>query len=556
MRLVECVPNFSEGRDKGVIAAITAAMEAASATVLDVDMGAATNRTVITMAGEPEMVEEAAFQAIRTAAALIDMTRHHGEHPRIGATDVCPFVPLAGTTMEECVQIARRVGERVGRELGIPVYLYERAATVESRRSLADIRKGEYEGLEAKLKDPQWAPDFGPAVFVPRSGATVIGAREFLIAWNINLNTRDKTLASRIAIKLRETGGPARGADGERLLDPSGAPVQVPGLLPAVRAVGWFIEEYGIAQVSINLLDFRRTPLHVVFEEAKRLASELGVAVTGSEIVGLVPREALLQAGRYYLVRQGASPGAPESELVHMAIRSLGLSDVKPFAPAEKVIEYRMSRDKTTFAASSLGAFLDKVSADTAVPGGGSVAALCGSLGAALSAMVASLTYRRPEFKDARAKLGQLACKAQDLKERLAALITEDSEAYEGVMAAMKLPKNTPEEVAARDAAIERANMRAAEVPLATLRACAEVADLAAHVAATGYKNSLSDAGVAAAAARAGAEGAALNVLINARSLKDGEQAARLAAEAEEALTQARTAAEKALTTVRGRLLA
>ncbi|MBM4397728.1 MAG: glutamate formimidoyltransferase [Deltaproteobacteria bacterium] len=554
MRLVECVPNFSEGRDKSVIQAIAAAMEAAGATVLDVDMGAAANRTVVTMAGEPEAIERAAFEAIRTAASLIDMSRHHGEHPRMGATDVCPFVPLSGVTMADCVELARRVGERVGRDLAIPVFLYDQAAACEQRRSLADIRKGEYEGLAAKLADPAWAPDFGPAAFDPRSGATVIGARQFLIAWNVDLNTRDKALASRIAIRMRETGGPARGADGERLLDPTGAPVQLPGLLPSLRAVGWVIEEYGIAQVSVNLIDYRRTPLHVAYEEARRLAADLGLAVTGSEIVGLVPKEALLEAGRWYLERQGASPGAPEPELIHVAVRSLGLSDVKPFVPAEKVIEYRLEAGRKTLADATLREFTDRVSADSAVPGGGSVAALCGSLGASLAAMVANLTFRRPDRRDARPAMRRLALRGQQLKDRLLALVTEDGASFEAVMAATRMPKGTDAEKAAREAAVERANVHAAEVPLEVTHTCAEVAELAREAAESGYENCITDAGVAAAAALAGAEGAALNVLINARSIRDAAVAGALRTGAEDATARARAGAAAALSTVRGRL--
>lgn len=518
MKLVECVPNFSEGRDKATISAIVNAMERVGATILDVDPGAATNRTVVTMAGPPEIVEMAAFEGIRTAAELIDMTRHHGEHPRIGATDVCPFVPLSGVTMEECVAIAHRVAERVGRELGIPVYMYEEAAKADYRRSLADIRKGEYEGLAEKLKDPRWAPDYGPSKMNEKSGATVIGAREFLIAWNINLNTRDKTLASRIGIRLREQGGIARGADGERLLDPDGEPIKLPGLMKHVRAVGWFIEEYGIAQVSINLVNYKKTPLHVVYEEAKRLASQLGVAVTGSEIVGLVPKEALLTAGRYYLERQGMSPAAPEPELVHMAVRSLGLSDIKPFVPAEKVIEYKLLSGQKTLANDTLSVFLDRVSSDTPVPGGGSVAALCGALGAALSAMVGNLSVRRPELRESYAELKAIATEAQMLKSELLALVTEDSKAFEAVMAASRLPKGTEEQKAVRASALEAANMKAASVPLKVLEACRRVVDLASRVSKLGYEASISDAGVAAACALAGAEGACLNVLINVRS--------------------------------------
>jgi glutamate formiminotransferase/formiminotetrahydrofolate cyclodeaminase len=553
-RLVECVPNFSEGRDKAVIAAIVGAMEKAGATVLDVDPGAAANRTVVTIAGAPEVVEAAAFEGIRTASELIDMSRHHGEHPRMGATDVCPFVPLTGVTMADCVAIARRLGGRVGRDLGIPVYLYDEAAASERRKSLADVRKGEYEGLAAKLADPDWAPDFGPAAMNARAGATVIGAREFLIAWNVNLNTRDKTLASRIAIRLREQGGPARGADGERILDPDGEAVKVPGLLKNVRAVGWVIDEYGIAQVSVNLLNYRKTPIHEVYEEARRLAADVGLSVTGSEIVGLVPREALLAAGRHYLARQGLSPAAPEPELIHVAVRSLGLSDVKPFVPADKVVEYRLQAGRRTLADLSVRELVDRVSADSAVPGGGSVAALCGSLGAALAAMVGNLSARRPELKAAHGELVAVATEAQALKDALLRLVTDDSDAFDAVMAANRLPKGTDDQRAIRLAAIDAANARAAGVPLEVLETCGRVAALAGRAAGAGYEACLSDAGVAAAAALAGAEGACLNVLINARSARDPAAATRLRERAGALIRDVRNSARTVLDDVGARL--
>lgn len=553
MRRVECVPNFSEGRDRDVIGAITAAMERAGAVVLDVDMGAAANRTVVTMAGEPAKVEAAAFEAIRVASERIDMAAHHGEHPRMGATDVCPFVPLEGVTMADCVAMARRVGERVGRELGIPVYLYDQAASCPGRESLAEVRKGEYEGLPTKLADPEWTPDFGPAAFNARSGATIIGAREFLIAYNVNLNTREKLLASRIAIKLREQGGPARGVDGERILDPDGDPVKVPGLLKAIRAVGWVIDEYGIAQISINVLNYKVTPLHVVFEEARRLAAALGVHVTGSEVVGLVPKDALLATGRYYLEKQGLSPGAPEPELVHLAARSLGLSDVKPFDPADKVVEYRLDAGRRTLMDLSARDFVHRVSADSPVPGGGSVAALCGSLGAGLAAMVANLTVRRPELAAVHPRMRTLSLEAQGLKDRLGQLVNEDSAAFEAVMAANRLPKGTEAEKAARAAALDAANALAIGVPFETLRLCEAVADLAAEVATSGFVNSLSDAGVAAAAALAGAEGACMNVLINLKG-NEGSGARATREEARGRLEQVRTRVSSTLATVHGRL--
>ncbi|MBP7126181.1 glutamate formimidoyltransferase [Myxococcota bacterium] len=545
-RLIECVPNFSEGRDRGIIDAITAAMERAGAKVLDVEMGAAANRTVVTLAGTPETVVEAAFEGIRTAAERIDMSRHHGEHPRLGATDVCPLVPLRGVTLEECAALARSLGERVGRELGIPVFLYEAAASRPERASLAAIRQGEYEGLEARLKDPDWQPDFGPARFLPRTGAVVIGARPILIAYNVNLNTRDRTLASRIAVRIREAGGIARGTDGERLLDPEGRPVKVPGTLRAVRAVGWVIDEYGIAQVSVNLLDHRVTPLHEVYEEVRRQAAALGVMVTGSEVVGLLPLEALLEAGRHFLEQQGACPEAPEPELVHIAVRSLGLHDARPFDPQRKVIEYRVREGDQRLTDLPVTEFVHRVSGDAPTPGGGSVAALSGALGSALVAMVGNLTWRRPERKEDRAALGGLAREAQDLKERLLRGVHDDSAAFDAILAARRLPQGTDAEKAARAEAIRRAEQRAVEVPWETLQAAARVAELAAQAVAVGYEQCRSDAGAAAAMAVAAAEGAALNVRINLVGRTDPE-AESLRGQATEALARAREAGRSAL---------
>jgi glutamate formiminotransferase/formiminotetrahydrofolate cyclodeaminase len=521
MKRIECVPNFSEGQDREAIRSITSAIERTGATLLDVDMGAAANRTVVTFAGSPDQVEAAAFDCIRTAAEKIDMSRHHGEHPRLGATDVCPFVPLEGVSMDECIAMARRVGERVGRELGIPVYLYDRAATRPERRSLADVRQGEYEGLAERLQDPEWTPDFGPTTFNPRSGATVIGAREFLIAYNINLNTRERLLASRIAIRMREGTGPVRGTDGEHIRAPDGQILRVPGALKAIRAVGWVIDEYGIAQVSVNVLDYREVGLHHVFEEARRQAALLGVTVTGSEIVGLVPKSALVAAGRYYLEAQGLSPGAPERECIRIAVRTLGLNDVKPFVVNEKVVEYRLAAGTRTMTDLPLGELVDRVSSDSPTPGGGSVAALAGALGAGLSAMVANLTIRRTEHADSHPRLKAMSLEAQALKDRLLALVQEDSDAFEAVMAAMRLPKGTDHEKSARRTALEAANQHATNVPMETLGLCEKAAILAAEAVSTGYENCLSDGGVAAAAALAGAEGAALNVLINLKSGAD-----------------------------------
>lgn len=553
-RVVECVPNFSEGRDKESIAAITGAMERCGATLLDVDMGAAANRTVVTIAGPPEAVEEAAFVGIRTAAERIDMTKQSGEHPRMGATDVCPFVPVAGVDMADCVEMARRLGKRVADELGIPVYLYSEAAAVPQRRSLADIRKGEYEGLAEKLKDPAWAPDFGPARFNPGCGATVIGAREFLIAYNVNLNTRDRQKAMRVAVRLREQGGLARSPDGEPLRDPGGTAVRIPGLFRDIRAVGWVIEEYGIAQVSINVLDFHETPLHTLYEEARRLAGQVGVSVTGSEVVGLIPEAALLESGRYYLDRQGLCPGVPRAELIHVASRSLGLSDVQAFDPGEKIIEYRVGDSKASLTTAAVDDFVDSVSMESPVPGGGSVAALCGSLGASLAAMVAGLTVKRRELAPVHPGMKALAVEAQSLKDRLVHLVTEDSASFDGVMAAMRLPRSTEAEKAARDAAVESANTQAALVPLEVVGLCVRVIELATQVAGEGYDSCLSGSGVAASVALAGVEGAALNVLINTGSLKDEKEGTRLKNEALAGVSKARKAARQVLDQVFERL--
>lgn len=553
-KCVECVPNFSEGRNRDVINAITGAMERAGAVVLDVDMGAAAHRTVVTMAGEPEKVLSAAFEAIRTAASLIDLSSHHGEHPRMGATDVCPFIPIEGVSMQECVQLARRLGRRVGDELGIPVFLYEEAATRPERRSLADIRSGEYEALPTKLANPEWAPDFGPAAFNARSGATVIGAREFLIAYNVNINSRDKVKASRMAIRMREGAGPARGSDGEKILGPDGEWFRVPGALKNIRAVGWTIEEYGVAQVSINILNYRQTPIHAVYEEAKRQAEAQGVCVTGSEIVGLVPADCLLDAGRYYLERQGLCPAAPDRELIHIACRSLGLSDVKVFSPADKVVEYRMKTGSSTLTDMKIDRFCEEVSADSAVPGGGSVAALAGALGAGLTAMVGNLSFRRPELEAVRSELTAIALEAQSLRARLQSLVVEDSAAFTLVMDAMRMPKTTPEEIATRRAAMAAANERATMVPFETLKLCARASTLAARIVEIGYVNCLSDGGTGAAMALAGAEGAAMNVLINLSSSKDLPNAAELRDEAARLLETTRRTTGDALEKVRTRL--
>jgi glutamate formiminotransferase/formiminotetrahydrofolate cyclodeaminase len=520
-RLVECVPNFSEGRDRAIIDAIANAMSGVSGVkLLDVDPGADTNRTVYTMVGSPEAVQEAAFRAAQVAAGLLDMAQHKGAHPRIGALDVCPFIPVSDVTMEECAAMARAVGRRIGSELGIPVYFYEHAASSDQRRSLANIRAGEYEGLSQKLQDPAWAPDAGPTTFNRRSGATVVGAREFLLAYNVNLNTLDRRLANEIALNIREGGRAKRDGQGAIIRDGDGASVKVPGRLKAVRAIGWYIEQYGQAQVSINLLDYATTPLHQVFETVREEAARLGLRVTGSEMVGLTPLAPMLEAGRFYLRKQGKSAGVPERELVEMAVKSLGLDQVSPFDPDKKIIEYHF-RPAAPLAAMTLARFVDEVSTESPAPGGGSVAALGGSLGAALSSMVANLTIGKKGYEPVWEELRTVADEGQWLKARLVRAIDDDTQAFNKVLDAMRLPKGTPEQQAERDRAVADAYRYAANVPLETARLCLEAIRLSQRVSEKGNKASASDAGVAALMARAGVEGAALNVLINLGSISD-----------------------------------
>jgi glutamate formiminotransferase / formiminotetrahydrofolate cyclodeaminase len=553
--LVECVPNFSEGSDRAVLDAIAREIESVDGVrLLDVDPGADTNRTVVTFVGPPAPVAEAAFRAIRCAAERIDMSKHKGAHPRMGATDVCPFVPVSGVTMEDCVAISRSVGERVGRELKIPIYLYEHAATRPERRSLADIRVGEYEALEAKLKEPRWAPDFGPAAFNARAGATVMGAREFLIAYNVNLNTRDKKLANEIALNIRETGRLAKDAEGKTILDSDGTPARRAGLLKAVRAVGWTIEEYGCAQVSINLLNYQITAVHEAFEACVSEAAKLGLRVTGSELVGLIPLEAIRMAGRYYLLRQGKSAGVPEAELVHVAVQSLGLNSISPFDPAKKIIEYRVREGRDTLVARSVRGFVDELSSDSPAPGGGSVAALCGALGAALGAMVANLTIGKKGFDAVRDEMLEMADRGQIVKDAFLDDIDRDTDAFNAVMAAGRLPKKTEDEQAARNAAIQEASRGAILVPFGVLERTEEVLDLAEATALRGNPNSASDAAVAALTAVAAAEGAYDNVMINLPGVTDRAWAADVAGRASAILAAVRSRGERISREVRERL--
>jgi glutamate formiminotransferase/formiminotetrahydrofolate cyclodeaminase len=522
MKLVECVPNFSEGRDKNKIQAITREIETtAEVKLLDVDPGESTNRTVVTFIGTPEAAFDAAFKAIKKAAEVIDMRTHKGAHSRIGATDVCPFVPVSGVTMADCVTLARDLGRRVAAELKIPVYFYEEAALKPERRNLAHIREGEYEGLPQRLKDPAWVPDCGRAVFNARSGATVIGAREFLIAYNINLNTRDRKLAAEIALNIRESGRAQRDPEGNIVRDAAGNAAKIPGRFPHVKAVGWYIEDYGIAQISINFTNYKITPVHRVFDEVAREAEKLGLRVTGSELVGLIPKEALLAAGRHFLEKQGKSPGVPEEELIRIAALSLGLSDVAPFDPNKKIIEYQFAGPGRLLAKKSLREFANELSMDSPAPGGGSASALCGALSAALSAMVANLTVGKKGYEKTFEEMKKTSVRAQQLKDDMLALVDEDAEAFNKVMEAFRAPKTTEDQKKERDAALEAATREATLVPFRVLEISAELVKLAKKAARKGNRNSLSDAGVAALAARTAAEGAYYNIRINLPGLKD-----------------------------------
>ena len=513
-KIIECVPNFSEGRDRAIIDQITGEIGGVGGVMLlDIDPGQDTNRTVVTFAGPPEAVVEAAFQAIRKAVELIDMRKHQGAHPRMGATDVCPLVPVSGVSMAECVELAKRLGKRVADELQIPVYLYEEAAVTEKRRSLAWLRSGEYEGLAEKLQRSEFRPDFGAAVFNPQSGATVIGAREFLIAYNVNLNTRNVKPAKEIAGRLREKGCSVKDLQtGEKRV--------VPGLLKAVRAVGWYIDEYTMAQISINLLNYRTTPLSQVFEEAERLAAEYGLRVTGSELVGLIPLEAMLACGRHFLQKQGMSCGVSETELVRVAAQSLGLSEIAAFEPEHKIVEYRF-REAGQLASMSLRDFVDELASDSPAPGGGSIAALAGALSAALSAMVANLTFGKKGYEEVWREMELLAVRAQELKQFFIAAIDQDTAAFNEVMAAIRLPKKTEAEKAHREEQMMAANKLATMVPFSVLEKSLEVAELALQASEKGNRNSLSDAGVAGLTAAVASLGALYNVLINLKQISD-----------------------------------
>ena len=526
-KLIECVPNFSEGRDQNVIRQITDAIESVDGvSLLDVDPGASTNRTVVTFVGSPDAAVEAAFRAIKKASELIDMRKHKGAHPRMGATDVCPFIPVSNVSWDEIIACANRLGQRVGDELKIPIYLYEKAAKNQSRSNLSVIRGGEYEGFFEKIRQPEWKPDFGPEIFSEKSGATVIGVRDFLVAYNVNLNTKSVRRANSVAFDVREQGR-VKTEDGtpsgKPVLDANREPIRIPGMLKHVKAIGWFVKEYGIAQVSMNLTDIEETPLHAAFDACCESAARRGLRVTGSEIVGMVPKKSLVDAGRYFLRKQKWSEGVSDEELIDIAIRSMGLSELKPFDPKGKVIEFKIesAEPKRSLAKMNLREFCNETLSDSPAPGGGSVAALMGALGASLGGMVANLSAGKRGWDDKLEYFSNWAVTAQQLKDELLALVDEDTAAFNKVMDAFALPKESAEEKAARAAAIAKATKYAAEVPLKVMETASKSYELLAEMAERGNPASVSDIGVGALATRACIEGAALNVKINLAQLKD-----------------------------------
>lgn len=540
-RIIECVPNFSEGRDKGVIRQITDVIEKSEGVkLLDVDPGEATNRTVMTFVGEPDAVVEAAFKAVKKAGELIDMRNHHGAHPRMGATDVLPLVPVSGITLEECAELSRKLAKRIANELSIPCYCYEAAALKPERKNLAVCRKGEYEALPDKLSNAETAPDFGARPFdegVARTGCIAVGARDFLIAVNYNLNTTSTRRANAIAFDVREKGRPMREGNsitGKPLKDENGKTIMQPGTLKGTKAIGWFIEEYGIAQVSMNITDINTTPLHIAFDEVCRCSQNRGIRVTGTEIVGLIPEHTLLDAGKYFLRKQNRSIGIPKEDIINIAIKSMGLDDLKPFIPEEKVIEYMLDADKQSkkLTDMTLTNFANETARETPAPGGGSVSAYMGALGAALGTMVANLSSHKPGWDDRCEEFSNHAETGMAIEQELLHLVDEDTEAFNKIMAAFGMPKASEEDKRLRAEAIERATLFAAQVPLQTMKASMKVFALCKAMVKTGNPNSVSDAGVGALAARAAVIGAGLNVKINAASLVDKETANSLIQEA------------------------
>jgi glutamate formiminotransferase/formiminotetrahydrofolate cyclodeaminase len=558
-KLIECVPNFSEGRDLNVIRQITAAIEAVDGvSLLNVDPGASTNRTVVTFVGNPDAAVEGAFRGIQKAAELIDMRKQKGAHPRMGATDVCPFIPVSNVSWEEAIACAKSLGERVADELKIPVYLYEKAASNPARSNLSLVRAGGYEGFFEKIKQPAWKPDFGPATLNERSGATVIGARDFLVAYNVNLNTKAVRRANAVAFDVRENGR-VKTEDGtpsgKPVLDADGEPVRIPGMLKHVKAIGWYVEEYGIAQISMNLTNIEVTPLHAAFDACNEAAASRGMRVTGSEVVGLLPKKCLLDAGRYFLRKQSWSEGASEEELIELAIRSMGLSELKPFDPRDKVIEYKIAATAgKSLVKMNLRQFCNETLSDSPAPGGGSVAALMGALGAALGGMVANLSAGKRGWDDQLSYFSEWAVKGQQLKDELLFLVDEDTAAFNKVMEAFGLPKDSVEEKTARSKAIQKENQFAAEIPLKVMETASRSYDLLAEMAAKGNPASISDVGVGLLATRACIEGAALNVRINLSGLKDEKLKAILQEKMTRLSTESETRFKNARHLVEGKL--
>ena len=531
MKLVECIPNFSEGRDASKIKEITDSIESVDGiTLLDVDPGSDTNRTVVTFIGNPKAVEKAAFLAIKTASRVIDMTQHEGAHSRIGATDVCPFVPINDFSDKDCIQLSKNVAKRVGNELNIPIYLYEKSAKKQYRSSLPDIRKGEYESLPEKLNDPKWKPDYGPKKFNAKTGATIIGSRDFLIAYNINLNTKDKRLATDIAFEIRESGRSKRIPnpkssnllDGQIVRNPDGSPVKIPGMFKDVKAVGWYIDTFKQAQISINFNNYKVSTIHDVFDAACRLAEQRGLRVTGSELVGLVPKEALLMAGKHYLKKQKKSLGVPEDDIIDTAIMSLGLNDVVSFDSDQKIIE-NVIRIKGELSSSTLSDFVDELSRNSFAPGGGSVSALAGSLGASLISMVANLTHDKKIFFDLKKEMNKVGLEIQSLKDDLLLLVDEDTKAYNQVLAANRLSASSEKELRQKKKLIFEANQYAINVPFKVMSLSLKVLELGKNLVTKGNPSSVSDVGVASEVALAATRGAAMNVLINLINIENSK---------------------------------
>ncbi len=558
-RLIECVPNFSEGRDESVLKAIAAAVESVDGVrLLDVDPGKATNRTVFTFVGEPEQVLDAAVAAVRVGSELIDMSQHSGEHPRFGACDVCPLVPIAGVSMEETVEYAHQLGERLANELGLTIYCYENAAREEKRRNLATVRAGEYEGLAEKLKDPAWKPDFGPAVFNARSGATAVSARDFLVAYNVNLNTTSTRRANAIAFDVREKGRIKReggSLSGAIIKDAEGKTVWEPGLLKCVKGIGWFIEEYGVAQISMNLTNISVTPVHRAFDAVVERANARGIRCTGSELVGLIPLNAMLDAGRYFLRKQKRSLGVSDAELIKIAVKSMGLDELAPFDPNEKIIEYAIrDQEQKRLVDLTIEGFVHETASESPAPGGGSVAAALGAMGAALGTMVANLSSHRRGWDERWEEFSEQAEAGKRCHDELLALIDRDTDSFNEIMNAFKLPKGSAEEKAARQAAIQEATKNATLVPLRTMEVALEAMQVAKQMATTGMEASISDAGVAALCGRSAVMGAYLNVRINAKDLKDEAVAKEILDKGASLQAQAQALEEEILGLVEGKL--